>query len=246
MIHVEFRLCCYFGKCFTTVFKMRLLLIEDDRKIAEALLKNLRAESHIVDHTRTGEDGEELAYVNTYDAIILDVLLPRQDGWSTCARMRHQGVSTPILMLTALGEVSDRVKGLNLGADDYLTKPFHFAELEARLRSIVRRQTESRSVILEKFGLRINLESYRAYRDDREISLTAREFRMLELFLLNPEKVLTRETISEHLWDMNYEPRSNVLEAFIKTLRQKVDKGFDHALLHTVRGVGYVFKEDEN
>ncbi|MBK6911010.1 MAG: response regulator transcription factor [bacterium] len=223
---------------------MRILLIEDDRKIAEALLKSLRADAHIVDHARTGEDGEELAFVNQYDVILLDIMLPRQDGWQTCRNIRAQGVATPVLMLTALGEVEDRVKGLNLGADDYLTKPFHTAELEARMRALVRRPSSSRSAVLEQFGLHIDLERRYAERDGRELSLTTREFRMLELFLLNPGRVLSRETISDHLWDMNYEPRSNVLEAFIKSLRQKVDRGFARPLIHTVRGLGYVFKEE--
>lgn len=223
---------------------MRILVIEDDRKIAESLLKSLRADAHVVDHARTGELGEELASVTDYDVIILDIMLPKQDGWETCGKMRRSGVTTPVLMLTALNDVDDRVKGLNLGADDYLSKPFHYAELEARLRALVRRPTESRTTVLSHAGLTINLETHRAERDGKPLALTAREFRMLELFLLNPGKVLTRESISEHLWDMNYEPRSNVLEAFIKFLRQKVDRGFDHPLIHTVRGVGYVFEEE--
>jgi DNA-binding response OmpR family regulator len=224
---------------------MRILLIEDDRKIADALLKSLRDEAYIVDHARTGEDGEELAYVNRYDAIVLDVMLPAQDGWTTCEHLRKEGNNTPVLMLTALGDITDRVKGLNLGADDYLTKPFYFAELEARLRAIVRRPTDTRTTTLAQFGLKLDLNAHRAERDGKELVLTAREFRLLELFLLHPGKVLSRETISEHLWDMNYEPRSNVLEAFIKFLRQKVDRGFSRPLIHTVRGVGYVLKAED-
>ena len=222
---------------------MHILLIEDDRKIASAVAKHLRAEGYAVDVAADGVVGEEMASVNDNDVIILDVMLPRQDGWITCARIRRAGILTPILMLTALDNVDDRIAGLDIGADDYLTKPFHYGELLARIRSLSRRRTEVRSAVTERFGLRLDLSARRAWRDGKEISLTAKEFSLLELFMMNPDKILTRETISEHLWDMNFEPRSNVIESFVKFLRQKVDRDFGSPLIRTVRGAGYRFSD---
>jgi DNA-binding response OmpR family regulator len=224
---------------------MRILLIEDDRRAASAIAKNLRAEGYAVDVASDGASGEELAKINDNDVIILDVMLPKQDGWTTCAHLRSDNVLTPILMLTALDGVSDRIKGLDSGADDYLPKPFHFGELLARIRSLTRRKTDVRSAVIEKFGLRLDLNTHRAYRNGTEVSLTSKEFSLLELLMMNAEKILSREAISEHLWDMNFEPKSNVIEAFVKYLRQKIDKGFDHPLIHTVRGSGYIFSERE-
>jgi len=224
---------------------MRILLVEDDKNIAAALSKSLRAESYSVDVGNDGVRGEELAKTSDYDAIILDVMLPRQDGWQTCRNLRQAGLLTPILMLTALDDVSDKIKGLDTGADDYLTKPFNFGELVARLRSLVRRNSASKTSVLEIHGLRLDLRNHRAAREEKEISLTAKEFALLEYFMLNPGTILSREQISEHVWDMNFEPRSNVVEAAVKFLRQKVDKGFEKPLIHTVRGSGYVFSGEE-
>jgi two-component system copper resistance phosphate regulon response regulator CusR len=222
---------------------MRILLIEDDTKITAAITKNLRAEGYAVDIASDGITGEELAKTNDNDLIILDVMLPRQDGWTTCAKLRAQEVRTPILMLTALDDVLDRIRGLDTGADDYLAKPFHFGELLARIRSLMRRGTEVRTSSIEKFGLRLDVNTHKAFREGTEIMLTAKEFALLELFMMNPGKILSREMISEHLWDMNFEPRSNVIESFIKFLRQKVDKGFEKPLIHTLRGSGYMFSD---
>jgi two-component system copper resistance phosphate regulon response regulator CusR len=222
---------------------MRILLIEDDRNIASAIAKNLRAEGCAVDIAGDGVTGEELAKTNQNDVIILDVLLPRQDGWITCSNLRKQNVLTPILMLTALDDVNDKLRGLNSGADDYLAKPFHFGELLARVRALVRRKSEVRTTSIEKFGLRLDVKTHKAYRDGKEIVLTAKEYSLLELFMMHPDTVLSRERISEYLWDMNFEPRSNVIESFVKFLRKKVDKGFDVQLLHTVRGSGYIFSD---
>jgi two-component system copper resistance phosphate regulon response regulator CusR len=224
---------------------MRILLVEDDRKVAAAVSKSLRAESYAVDVAPDGQRGEELAHVNDYDVVILDVMLPKQDGWTTCRNLRRAGILTPILMLTALDDVDYRIKGLDTGADDYLTKPFHFGELVARIRSLLRRNTTTKSAVLEKFGIRLDLNTHRATRDGKEITLTAKEFALLEYFMLNPGVILSREKISEHVWDMNFEPKSNVIESFVKFLRQKVDKGFAHPLIHTVRGSGYLFSERE-
>ncbi|MFH0990365.1 MAG: response regulator transcription factor [bacterium] len=225
---------------------MRILVIEDDSKIAASISKHLRAEGFAVDIASDGKTGEELAYVNTYDVILLDVLLPRQDGWVTCRNLRRARILTPILMLTALDDVQDKIRGLDGGADDYLAKPFHSGELLSRIRALARRRTEVRSSMIEYSGLRVDLAARRTYREGKEILLTAKEFSLLELFMMNPGKVLSRETISEHLWDMNFEPRSNVIDSFVRYLRQKVDKGFETTLIHTVRGAGYLLSENED
>ena len=222
---------------------MRVLLIEDDKRIATAVAKNLRAAAFAVDLAATGSEGEFCAKTNEYDVIILDLMLPDQDGWTTCANLRRDEIRTPILMLTALDDVDDKIRGLDCGADDYLTKPFHTGELIARLRTLIRRQTDVRSVAIERFGLALNLNTHRASRGGREIRLTSKEFSLLELFMHNPERIITREEISEHLWDMNFDPRSNVIESFVRYLRQKIDRGFSSRLIHTVRGSGYYFSD---
>ena len=224
---------------------MRILLIEDDPKLSASVAKNLRAETYAVDIALNGIKGEELAKVNDYDVILLDVLLPKQDGWQTCKNLRQAKVLTPILMLTALDDVEDKIRGLDSGADDYLAKPFHVGELLARIRSLVRRKSEVRTTVIERFGLKLDVAVRKAWRSGREISLTAKEFALLELFMMNAGKMITREMISEHLWDMNFEPRSNVIESFVRFLRQKVDKGFESSLIHTLRGSGYMLTDNK-
>lgn len=174
---------------------MRILLIEDDKRLAASLSKSLRAEGFAVDVARDGVSGEELAKVNENDVIILDVMLPKQDGWTTCANLRREKILTPILMLTALDDVEDKIKGLDSGADDYLAKPFHLRELLARIRSLARRKTEVRVAAIEKFGITLDLNTHKALRDSKEISLTNKEFAMLEFFMMNPEKILSREAL---------------------------------------------------
>jgi DNA-binding response OmpR family regulator len=225
---------------------MRILLIEDSKKAADAIAKGLRSEGYAVDIASDGIVGEQLARINDNDIIILDLMLPRQDGLTTCRNLRKQGNLTPIIMLTALSDVDNKIKGLDSGADDYLPKPFHLGELLARIRSLTRRKTEIRASSIEKFGLTLNLNTHRVTREGREITLTAKEFSLLELFMMNAGRIISRETISEHVWDMNFEPKSNVIESFIKFLRQKIDKGFDRPLLHTIRGVGYMFSDKES
>jgi DNA-binding response OmpR family regulator len=227
------------------ISRMRILLIEDDPKIATSLARTLSAESYAVDVAGDGVAGEELARVNDYDLIILDILLPRQDGWQTCAHLRRDDIRTPILMLTALVDVENTIRGLDKGADDYLAKPFHAGELLARIRSLVRRRSEVRTSLLEQYGLSLDLSTHKATRDGKKVSLTAKEFALLELFMMHPNRILTREAISEHLWDMNFDPKSNVVESFVKFLRQKIDKGFDKPLIHTVRGAGYLFSDSK-
>jgi two-component system, OmpR family, response regulator len=224
---------------------MRILLIEDDPKLSSSIAKHLRAERFAVDVAADGKKGEECAHINEYDVILLDIMLPHQDGWTTCQNLRKARVLTPILMLTALDDVDDKIRGLNSGADDYLPKPFHTGELLARIRALARRRTEVRSTIIEHFGLRLELSTHRAFRNGNEIDLSSKEFSLLELFMMHPGKLITRETISEHLWDMNFEPRSNVIESFVRFLRQKIDKGFTDSLIHTVRGAGYRFSDQE-
>ena len=218
---------------------MRILVVEDDSKIADMLRRLLRTEGYAVDVARDGIEAQEIASLHDHDVILLDVLMPRQDGRTTCARLREQGLLTPILMLTALSGVEDRIAGIDLGADDYLAKPFHPGELLARVRALARRRSDVRSVLPEKFGIRLDLSAHRAWREGREISLTAKEFALLELFMMNPGRVLSRERISGHLWDMNFDPSSNVIESFVRFLRRKIDDGFSVRLIQTVRGVGY-------
>jgi DNA-binding response OmpR family regulator len=225
---------------------MRVLIIEDDKNISSAISKVLKPEGYAVDIADNGIFGEKFAEVNSYDLIILDIMLPKQDGLQTCANLRKKKVLTPILMLTALDDVTDKIKGLDQGADDYLAKPFHVGELLARMRALIRRRSEARSAVLENFGVRLDLNTHKAYREEKEIQLSTKEFALLELFMMKPNKILTREMISEHLWDMNFDPRSNVIESFVKFLRQKIDKDFDKPLIQTVRGSGYIFTDKED
>jgi DNA-binding response OmpR family regulator len=222
---------------------MRILLIEDDKGLAASLSKSLRAEGFAVDVARDGVSGEELAKVNENDVIILDVMLPKQDGWMTCANLRREKILTPILMLTALDDVEDKIKGLDSGADDYLAKPFHLRELLARIRSLARRKTDVRVAVIEKFGVALDLNTHKALREGKEMSLTNKEFAMLEFFMMNAGRILSKEVLSEHVWDMNFDPKSNVIESFVKFLRQKLDRGFKTQLIHTVRGSGYIFSD---
>jgi DNA-binding response OmpR family regulator len=184
-----------------------------------------------------------MAKINDNDIILLDLRLPRQDGWTTCANIRRANIMTPILLLTALDGVEDRIKGLDMGADDYLPKPFHTGELLARMRSLARRHTEERTPVIEKYGLRLNPSNRCVTREEQEIVLTAKEFSLLELFLHHADKIVTRDMISEHLWDMNFEPRSNVIESFVRLLRRKIARGCSAPLIHTVRGAGYIFSD---
>ena len=222
---------------------MRILLIDDDRKVAASVAKNLRANGFAVDIAADGHKGEELAIVNDYDVILLDILMPAQDGWTTCRKIRDANIKTPILMLTALDDVDDRIRGLDSGADDYVPKPFHIGELLARIRSLARRRTEVRTTMVERFGVRLDIAKHLVFRARKKIALSAKEFALLELMMMNPETILSRQTIIEHVWDMNFDPHSNVIESFIRLLRQKVDRGFARKLIHTVRGSGYVFSD---
>lgn len=222
---------------------MRILIIEDDPKLSASLAKHLRAERFAVDIAATGKRGEELAFVNEYDVILLDIMLPDQDGWITCAHLRREKLSTPILMLTALDDVEDKIQGLDAGADDYLPKPFHIGELLARIRALTRRKSDARTSIIKKYGLCLDRSTHLVTSGGKKILLSAKEFALLELFIMHPRKILSRETISEHVWDMNFEPRSNVIESFIRFLRHKIDPIKGPSLIRTIRGAGYMFTD---
>ncbi len=218
---------------------MRVLVVEDERKLAELLRRGLRREGMAVDLARDGEEAIVLASSTVYDVIVLDVMLPGADGVEVCRALRANDVWAPTLMLTALGEVDDRVRGLDAGADDYLTKPFSFEELLARIRALIRRPALPRSAVLSVDDLRLDPATHRAWRGESELSLTAREFALLEAFMRRPGEVLSRFELLEHVWDGSYENRSNVIEVYVGYLRDKVDRPFDRRSLETVRGAGY-------
>lgn len=222
---------------------MRILIVEDDRNIAEVIRRELVEQHYLVDIAHDGKTGEDLALSNDYDLILLDLMLPGKDGRSVCKTLREEGVATPILMTTALGDADDVIHGLDVGADDYLVKPFHTGVLLARVRSLSRRQSDFKTVELRAADLVLDTARRTVSRGGRQLSLTAKEFALLEYFMMNRERVLTREMISEHVWDMNFDPRSNVIDSLVRFLRLRVDKGFEPQLIHTVRGAGYRFSE---
>ena len=222
---------------------MKILVVEDERKTAAYLKRGLEENGFVVDLAENGEDGAHLARTQTYELIILDVLLPGRDGWSVIADLRRQGISTPVLFLTARDAVRDRVKGLELGADDYLVKPFDFSELLARTRSILRRGPVRRTPVLALADLELDLGRHRARRGGQALDLTPKEFQLLSLLLQRSGEVLSRTLIAEQVWDINFESDSNVVEVHMRRLRSKVDDPFDQKLIHTVRGVGYVLEQ---
>jgi two-component system copper resistance phosphate regulon response regulator CusR len=224
---------------------MRLLVVEDARPMAEALVKGLREQGYAVDLAADGEAALELAEINRYDAIVLDVLLPKRDGFSVCSALRRQGLGVPVLMLTARDSVEDRVTGLDAGADDYLTKPFAFKELLARLRALMRRPREARPPELRLADLVLHTASRQVTRRHRPIRLTAKEFALLEFLMTHAREIVTREQISEHVWDESYDPFSNLIEVYVQRLRRKIDSGGGPRLIHTCRGAGYMLSDQE-
>jgi DNA-binding response OmpR family regulator len=224
---------------------MRILVVEDELRLARLLRRVLEAERYAVDVAVDGVQGEDLAGSGGYDLIILDVMLPDRDGVSVCANLRRQGTQTPVLLLTALDAVADRVRGLDAGADDYLTKPFAVAELLARIRSLTRRRTAALAPArLEVDGLVMDLGRHEVRRDGRRVDLSLREFTLLEYFLRHPGQVLTRSQLLEGVWGYEAELTSNLVDAYVHNLREKVDRGHARKLLHTVRGVGYALRAD--
>jgi two-component system OmpR family response regulator len=224
---------------------MRMLVVDDETKLAGLLERRLRREGIAVDVVGTGERALDRATATDYDAIVLDLMLPGVDGFETCRRLRAEGVWSPTLMLTARNEVGDRVRGLDSGADDYLLKPFSFEELLARLRALTRRGARPRPTVLEVGDLRLDPASRRAWRGEAELSLTAREFSLLETFMRHPGEVLGRFELLEHVWDDSYENRSNVIEVYIGYLRDKLDRPFGRRSLETVRGTGYRLRAED-
>jgi DNA-binding response OmpR family regulator len=218
---------------------MRILVVEDDEAIADIIRCCLVSQHYYVDIAYDGKTAEDLAWSNDYDLIILDVMLPKKNGRDVCRALRQEGVVTPIMMLTALASEEDMITGLDIGADDYLTKPFSFSVLLARVRSLTRRQSEQKSAEICIADLIIDTARRSVQRSGKAIELTAKEFALLEYFVLNKGRVLTREAISEHVWDIHFDPRSNVIESLMKCLRHKVDKDYPIQLIHTIRGVGY-------
>jgi two-component system, OmpR family, response regulator len=224
---------------------MKVLIVEDELKMASLLLRGFRKNGDAADVSRTGEDAIWMAAAAEYDAIVLDVMLPGMDGFETLAALREKGRWTPVLMLTARDAVEDRIAGLDVGADDYLTKPFSFAELLARLRAIVRRGPVERPTILEVGDLRLDPATKQVWRGTTEVELTAKEFALLEAFMRRPGEVLSRDHLLEQAWDMGYDNRSNVIAVYVNYLRDKIDRPFGASSLQTVRGAGYRLREDD-
>lgn len=223
---------------------MKILVVEDEERVAQFIQKGLKEEGHAVDVSYDGEDGGFLAEVNDYDLIILDLMLPKKNGLVVCKEIRERGVATPVLMLTARDSVEDKVRGLDAGADDYLAKPFAFEELLARVRALLRRQSETKTPTLKIADLELDPMSRQVTRSGKRIRLTTKEYALLEYLMRNPRKVLSRTLIGEHVWDMNFDPESNVIDVYVSHLRAKVDKGFEVALIHTLRGQGYILTDE--
>lgn len=223
---------------------MHILVVEDEVKMAALIRRGLTEQGLTADVVLTGEEALIVAGAATYDAIVLDVILPGIDGFDTCRRLREEGVWAPVLMLTARGAVEDRVAGLDGGADDYLTKPFSFAELLARLRALIRRGQNERPAVIEVGDLRLDPATRQVWRGDTEISLSAKEFAVLGAFMRRPGHVLSRLQLLEQAWEYDYEHRSNVIEVYVRYLRQKIDKPFGVKSIETVRGAGYRMRKD--
>ncbi len=222
---------------------MHILVVEDERKTSAYLRKGLSENGFAVDVVDRGEDGLHLSHTGNYDLIILDIMLPERDGWSILAEMRRCGKATPVLFLTARDSVRDRVKGLELGADDYLVKPFAFSELLARVRAILRRGPARQPEILQVADLKIDITGHKVTRGGKLLDLTAKEFLLLLLLARHRGEVLSRTFITEQVWDMNFDSDTNIVDVAIRRLRSKVDDPFGKRLIHTVRGVGYILEE---
>lgn len=221
---------------------MRILIVEDEKSLAEAIKKGLEEEDYAVDVAYNGEDGLFMAENEPSDLIILDIMLPIIDGMTILKKIRKAGFKTPVLMLTAKDAITDRVSGLDSGADDYLTKPFHFEELLARIRVLLRRDSEGKTSAIPIGDLLINMASHEVKRGGKEILLSAKEYTLLELLAINRNKVLSRTYISEHIYDYDFDLDSNVIDVFVNRIRNKIDRGSETKLIHTVRGAGYMLK----
>ncbi|MBI1178088.1 response regulator [bacterium] len=222
---------------------MRVLVVEDDAKIASFIVKGLKQSGFAVDHAPDGEEGLHLARSQNYDVTVLDIMLPKLDGLTLLRRMREAGIASPVIILSAMASVDDRIKGLQAGGDDYLTKPFAFSELLARVQALIRRATQtSEPTKLTVGDLSLDLITREVIRNDRKIELQAKEFALLEYLMRHPGRVLTKTLILERIYDYNFDPQTNVVDVLMHRLRSKVDKEFPEKMIHTIRGVGYVLK----
>jgi len=220
---------------------VRVLIVEDDDILANVLKEGLEEEGYAVDIATNGEDGLYMAEVTPYDVVILDIMLPELDGWTVLERLREKGVQTPVLILTAKDDISDKVKGLDKGADDYITKPFEFSELLARLRALIRRATGRRNPIIKIGNIMINTSSHQVYKDGKEVPLSSKEYAILLYLVTNMGRVVSREELTEHVYDWEKSIESNIIDVYINYLRKKLSKD----LIETVRGVGYIIRKDD-
>ncbi len=224
---------------------MRILVIEDEKKLAGFIRKGLQEEGYAVDVASDGQTGLDMALDGVHDLILLDIQLPRKDGLTVLRELRRQKIAMPVLLLTVRGTIEDKVLGLDSGADDYLTKPFAFEELVARVRALLRRRSGTGEPVLRVGDLTLDPIRHTVHRGDTRIDLTAREFALLDYFMRNPGRVLTRTMITERVWDYNFDPMTNVVDVYVNYLRKKIDLDGKPRLIHTVRGAGYVLKADE-
>lgn len=224
---------------------MRILVIEDEKKIASFIKRGLMEQNYTVDVAHDGNEGLYLAEINPYDLIVLDIMIPGKDGFAVCRALRGQGVDTPILMLTARDDLKDKVYGLDSGADDYLTKPFAFAEFLARVRVLLRRRTGQTATTLKVADLTLDQLTRQVTRGGQPIDLTPTEYALLEYLMLNQGQIVTRTMLSEHVWNQDFDGFSNVINVYVNYLRKKVDAGFGVKLIHSVRGAGYVMREGD-
>jgi len=221
---------------------MRILIVEDEKKIAIFIKRGLKEEGYAVDAAYDGEQGHFMATTQEYDLIILDLMLPKMDGLTLCRKLRSEKLLSPILMLTAKDTVKDKVYGLDAGADDYLTKPFAFEEFLARVRALLRKRESTAPTKLTAGELTLDLVTHKVFREGKEIELTGKEYALLEYLMRNAGSVVTRTMISDHVWDMNFESFTNVIDVYVNYLRKKIDQGYDKKLIQTVRGRGYILK----
>jgi DNA-binding response OmpR family regulator len=222
---------------------LRILLVEDNRRLSNSLRMSLEEDGYAVDPAYDGQEGEELAEIYPYDAIILDIMLPIKDGLEVCRQLRKMRINTPILMLTARDSVEDRVTGLDSGAEDYLVKPFALEELRARLRALLRRDSADKSGVLRVADLTLDPATHFVERDGKSIRLTAKEFSLLEYFMRNPNRVITREMAESHIWSYDFQAMSNVVDVYVRRLRRKIDEPFEVKLIETLRGTGYRLRD---
>jgi heavy metal response regulator len=221
---------------------MRILVVEDEKKIASFIKRGLKEEGYVVDMAYDGEEGHFIATTNDFDLIILDLMLPKIDGLSLCKKLREEKITTPVIMLTAKDDIKDKVKGLDIGADDYVTKPFDFQELLARARAHLRKKSDQPPTKLQVADLVLDLLTHKVERGGKEIILTPKEFVLLEYLMRNEGSIVTRTMISEHAWDINFDVSSNVIDVYIKYLRSKIDDGHKKKLIQTARGRGYILQ----